>query len=169
MCDIKQLFRDIKRYIHNIIKWSPILWRDRDYDYWYILDSLQFKIKNTSKYIAKHKHYAGYKRDVERMNLCVRLLDKIQNNFYKFEYQDFCTNKVTILHDVETECELVKEISSSEHLNEYFNKYKREYKKIFDKEKTPVWNAVLLGNSIENKARRILFKIIEENIFNWWD
>jgi hypothetical protein len=169
MYDIKQLFRDIKRYIYNIIKWSPILWKDRDYDYEYILNVLAFKLQNISKYIDKHKSYKGYKRDVERINLCIRLLDKLQTNFYKFEPQNFYKSKSTFNYDSETRNLNLNLIIIDDNLNEYFNKYKREYQKIQNQNSSVIWTATQLGTIIENKAKRILFKILEEQIFNWWD
>lgn len=41
--------RDCVRGIKNLIVWFPIIWADRDWDWQFISDMLQFKLKRMSK------------------------------------------------------------------------------------------------------------------------
>jgi hypothetical protein len=64
---------DISRSIKNIIRWFPIIWKDRDWDESYIYTILQTKLKFQSKYIGDRDFHTTAKRDSEIMDLCVNL------------------------------------------------------------------------------------------------
>lgn len=109
--------------IKNIIRWIPILWKDRDWDYWHTFEILKTKLKFQSEHFRKHGYHESSERDAEKMELCIRLIDKVQNEYYldKALRQDF-TDEVMI-------------------------------------------SAVIK----HDKAKRILFKLLEQNIESWWD
>lgn len=46
---ITHAIRDFKYGIRNLIDWFPIIWRDRDWDYHYLLVMLSFKLKRISR------------------------------------------------------------------------------------------------------------------------
>lgn len=46
MKQITMLYKNIKYGLINLIKWLPVIWRDRDWDYCYIYDLLYFKFSN---------------------------------------------------------------------------------------------------------------------------
>ncbi len=41
---INNFFRSIKYGIKNLITWFPIIWKDRDWDHWYLYKILRFKL-----------------------------------------------------------------------------------------------------------------------------
>src|SRR6185295_9596120 len=47
-------WENFKVGIKNIIKWLPIVWKDRDWGDWYIYEILKFKIKNTRDLILNN-------------------------------------------------------------------------------------------------------------------
>ena len=112
--------------IKNIIRWIPVLWDDRDGDYWYIFEILKTKLKFQSEHFRKYGYHESSERDAERMELCIRLIDRVQNEYY-FD-------------------QLVKEKRA-----EFTDK---DIKETTDK---------------HDKAKRILFKLLEQNIEGWWD
>ena len=77
MYKIKQFFKRIK----NLIRWFPIIWKDQDWDDHYIFEILKFKLKNQAKYISYHNRHISAKRDAEIMMLCVRLIEKVQDEY----------------------------------------------------------------------------------------
>ena len=40
--NLKDFPKNLKYYFKNIIKWSPILWKDRDWDHYFIYEALRF-------------------------------------------------------------------------------------------------------------------------------
>jgi len=164
---IKDFYYNIKGYIKNIIKWSPILWKDRNWDHYYIIDTLRFKIENTSKYIEKNKRYVGWERDVERMNLVIKLIDKFQEGYYSCEYQNYHKSKFWFEDCKNPNFKQLKIETIENNLNEYFKKYPNTYKLFFEDDDLKI--ALKMGNHLHNKCKRILFKLIEKNIEKWWD
>lgn len=161
----KRLHKITWQGIKNLFRWFPLVWKDRDYDYSYIFYTLKFKIQNTADYIEKHKRYEGYERDVERMRLCVKLIDLLQDDYYQSEYQDY----------YETEFYTNEQILQSniirDDLDSYFAKYPNDYRKLPEKYKdsTKPSKALIMGGMRHTKATKILFTIIERNIYYWWD
>lgn len=81
MWKVKQFFRNTR----NLIRWFPIIWKDRDWDHYYIFEILKFKLKNQAEYIEKKGLHLSAKREAELMMLCVNLIDKVQNEYYMDE------------------------------------------------------------------------------------
>jgi len=86
--DGKYFHLEFKRGIKNLIYWFPIIWRDRNWDSHYIFEILKHKLKAQSKYIGGRDIHAQSKRDAEVMMTCVRLMEKVQDEFYSSEYSD---------------------------------------------------------------------------------
>lgn len=76
--------------IQTILAWLPILWRDRDWDYAFLLRIIEFKISRMRRHHLKHSH-AG-KREIHRithhMRTCELLLKRLQNDEY-LEAEDY--------------------------------------------------------------------------------
>ena len=170
-------FRYVYRKICNLIRWTPIIWKDQDWDHTFIFKILKFKLKNQAEYIGGHDRHTTAKRDAEIIMTCVKLIDRIQDGFYDSEYSDYheadfrfedCEDKpgYSQLH--------IDEISNR--FSEYFDKYPRQYKRAIDP-KTP-WSyteksdktiARWIANENEKRAQTLLFKIMNEKIQGWWD
>ena len=169
--------RYIYRKIRNLIRWTPIIWKDQDWDHSFIFEILKFKLKNQAKYIGGQDRHTTAKRDAELMMTCVRLIDRIQDGFYDGEYADY--------HEADfrfEECEdkpgysqlHIDEISNR--FTEYFAKYPIQYKRAIDPnthwyytEKSDKTIAMWIGNENQKRAQTLLFKIMNEKIQGWWD
>jgi hypothetical protein len=108
--------------IKNISRWIPVLWKDRDWDYWHTLEILKTKLKFQSEHFRKKGYHISSEREAEKMELCVRLIDKVQNEYYLDEALEQDSDEVMI-------------------------------------------NAI----NKHDKAKRILFKLLEQNIEKWWN
>ena len=62
--------RDFIQGIKTLIRWFPIIWKDRDYDDHFIWEILKFKIRNQADYIGSKDRHVSAKRDAEIMMLC---------------------------------------------------------------------------------------------------
>ena len=177
--DLPRLHKYLIRGIKNLWKWFPLVWKDRDWDDHFIFEALKFKIRNTARYIKKNDRYVGCERDVQIMMTCVRLIEKIQNQFYEMEYTDFMDQKFSIERKENSDLSELKIETLSENLSEYFSKhsnvYRRALKSSITKEKwhyNKVSNETLamwMSHYNHNRARRVLFSLMEKNIEKWWD
>ena len=166
MYKIKQFFRRI----YNLYRWAPIIWRDQDWDHSYIYEILKFKLKNQAKYIGNKNRHTTAKRDAEIMMLCVRLIDKVQDEFYGKEYLSYSISDMIFTpsktHPDHYEMEFVE---LSEHYNDYFKKYPLIYRLVPDLKAPKDEIAFRIAKINEERAHKLLFKILEQNIRRWWD
>ena len=161
---IKQFFKRI----YNLYRWLPVIWKDQDWDDFYIFEILKFKLKNQAEYIGYHDRHVSAKRDAEIMMLCVRLIEKVQSEFYGCEYHDYHKSNIKFIDSeshpgmYEMDIEYI-----SENFDEYFKKYPRIYNQVKteDRHKT----AFNIAKINEERAHKLLFKILEQNIRRWWD
>ena len=161
---------DIKNGVSNLIKWFPIIWKDRDYDHRFILTLLAQKLKHQSKYIGDRDFHTTAKRDAEIMMTCVRLINKIEDGFYECEYLEYEKTKFWF-EPRDTESSYLKSRELSNNREDYFKKYPLVYGKMKEEYPNDSESRIALKISTRNhiRARKLLFKIMEENIEKWWD
>jgi hypothetical protein len=163
---IKQFFKRVR----NLYRWFPIIWKDQDWDDYYIFEILKFKLKNQSEYISHHNRYVNAKRDAEIMMLCVRLIEKIQDEFYKTEYFNYQDSEFKFINSESYPGKYEMEIEEiSEHYDDYFKKYPLIYRMIPDLNAPKGRIASQIARINEDRAHKLLFKILEQNIKKWWD
>jgi hypothetical protein len=104
------------------------------------------------------------------MFLCARLARIQQEELYMDEYYDTHEIEFEFIPTDETEQWFTME---SEILNEdfdtYFTKYQRQYR-LMDKtdlDKQEIARNIACNN--QERSRKLLFKIMEENIERWWN
>jgi len=73
--------RFIRRF-KNLLRWFPIIWRDEQWDHYYIFEILKYKLIFTAEHTRKNGYHVNSSCDADRMMLCVRLIDKVQNEEY---------------------------------------------------------------------------------------
>ena len=173
--------REFKRSITNLIVWFPLIWKDRHWDDMYIFDILQFKLKNQAKYISDRDFHLNAKRDAEIMMTCVHLIDKVKEEYYSSEYMDYHESEFDFIDsdykgDSGEDKYYQMEITElSEHFDDYFKIYPLIYKRvlngegIFTKDKEKKTIAMNMAHINHDRARKLLFKLLERNIEKWWD
>lgn len=166
MYKVKQFFKRI----YNLYRWFPIIWNDQDWDDHYIFEILKFKLKNQAEYIGGKDRYIGAKRDAEIMMLCTRLIDKVQDEWYGREYLDYQKSEMKFTpsesHPGSYEMEFIE---LSEHYDDYFKKYPLIYRMVPDLNASKDKIAFQIAKINEERAHKLLFTILEQNIRRWWD
>jgi len=172
MYKIKQFFRNIR----NVIRWFPIIWKDRDWDDYYIWTILETKLKYQAEYIKKRGHHEDAERDAERMMTCVCLIQKIKEEYYRMEYSDYhkCEFHFDDIPGKPDYSELrIEELS--EHFDDYFKKYPRIHKQVVAMKKAPFLRsdksgvAMNISHINHRRAKSLLFKMLNQHIETWWD
>ena len=171
----RYLHKDFIQGIKNLIKWFPVIWKDRNYDHDFIFILLEQKLINQSKYIHKKSRHLNANRDAERIMTCVRLIQKVREEYYHMEYMDYHKSEYhwdEIIDKPDYKQLRVEEIS--ENFDDYFKKYPLVFKKIKSKyvrgsrsEKNNI--AVQMSWENHKRAKRLLFKMLNEHIESWWD
>jgi hypothetical protein len=172
----KYLHRDIIKGVKNLIRWFPIIWRDRDWDDDYIWAILKFKLKNQAKYIGNKDRHLSAKRDSEIMTLCVKLIDKVQTEYYQGEYTEYYKSDIYFVDsEMFPDSKEMKSEIIHENFDEYFAKYPKIYKQVIKEKETPFTKDTKLGIALNishknhNRAKKLLFTLMERNIERWWE
>jgi hypothetical protein len=169
--------RNIKTGIKSIWYWLPIIWKDRHWDSHYIFEIMKHKIKAQSKYIGERGIHTRAKRDSGVMMTCIRLMEKVQDEFYSGEYSDYHKTKHWFEPAEEEGYSTWESRTLEENFDDYFAKYPLIYKRVLngegpfkpDGEDDKQRIAMNIGHINHERARKLLFKVMEQNIEKWWD
>lgn len=172
--DAKHFHRDVAQGFKNLWRWFPIIWKDRDWDDHYIFEPLKFKLKNTANYFEKNQRFVGWEKEVKYIRICEKLISRIQNDYYQMEYQDYYDFDMSTVPTEDGMYQVVFDVKR-DNTEQFIKKYPhalREAKKdpkfeSYFKEGRNGYLAV--GVVRHNKARKLLFKILEQRIEHWWD
>jgi hypothetical protein len=116
--------RRIVRRTKNVLRWLPVIWKDEQWDYYFIFEVLKHKLIIMSDHIGRAGNHTMAEYDASRMRLAVKLIEKVQNEDYLIE---------TINED-----NLTREM-------------------------------MITAERKHFKAKRILFKLLDQYIERWWD
>ena len=178
--DGKYLGKTFKTGVKNIVYWLPIIWKDRNWDHRYIYTILEHKLKAQSKYIGGRDWHEGAKRDAEIMMTCARLINKVSDEFYSSEYTDYHKDKHWFTPSTKEGYSDWNSRTLHEDFDKYFAKYPLSYKKVMNgsgpfnldgKDANDVKKSIAMNIAYVNqeRAHKLLFKILQENIEKWWD
>ena len=174
----RYLGNEFIRGIKNLWYWLPIIWKDRNWDHQYIFDILSHKLKAQSEYIGGRDIHINAKRDAEVMMICVRLIEKVKDEYYGMEYMDYHKTKHWFEPADKEGYSTWESKQLEENFEDYFAKYPLIYKRVLngegifklegtDDDKQRIASNIAHIN--HDRARKLLFKIMEQNIEKWWD
>lgn len=172
-----------KNFIHgvkNLWKWFPTIWKDRDWDGDFIYEVLRVKIEKQAYYIGTNGNHTSAARDAEIMLLCARLIKIQQDDLYGMEYTDYLKEDHKFVPTDETKkWYTIENTVIEDNLDGYFEKYPKAYHKAISGEvnyfsrpgekKDRKTIAMEIAKYNQDKSHKLLFKILEEHLENWWD
>lgn len=158
---IKNLFQGT----WNIIRWAPTIYRDKDWDDYYITKLLQKKIEHQRKYLVKANRHTNVAKDNFWMTVVLNLIERKHEEYYGMERYDYI-----ILNDDDILGDLL-----SENLDEYIAKYPaakraalKKYTKssrLDDKETLSLY----MGYIRQEKCDNLIYEILKRHSAQWWD
>ncbi len=74
--------RSIKRFFRNLWDYKRFLWENNWWDSYYIFYSLREKLRVDVKYYKKYGIHLYVQKDIDRMEFCIKLLNRIINDEY---------------------------------------------------------------------------------------
>lgn len=98
--NIGWILHDIWRGIGNVIRWTPVIWLDRDYDWTYLAEIMEYKLRRMSKLFRKGHHVLSEK-DSRRMLICAELLKRLRTEYHLDRNIGQPMNKFTLKMDME--------------------------------------------------------------------
>jgi len=153
------MFGNIKIGISNIIKWAPVIWRDRDWDHAFFLGILKFKLERMERFFRSENAVSRNSvRDADEMKKCLMVLRRITEN----RYDDIAFGR----HDRKWgELEMgfldggrIKFSRKNIKTPEDKIKEHKEFEKCMDREKY-----------LRDQDMKYLFSMLAKRLQSWWD
>ncbi len=155
---------DIPYGIESILRWFPVIWKDRNWDACFVFLILRKKIALMEVHHKKYGHFVDSDKTVKELRVCRKLLDRL----VKDEYEE----RALAPHNKkwgETKSR-IEPCKDNKHLAEWImtrpNANTPEEKEQESKEFVKLYDGAQL------KRRRdinVLFKIISNRVQTWWD
>ena len=154
--------------VKNLWRWFWVIWKDRDWDHHYFWEVLKKKVTQLRDEQLENFSY----REVEIMNTVLRLIDKVQNDDYRDEYYDYYETEMWVDKKGHVQFDEIRN-----DLKAFISKYPRTHKIVLN---NPKYNKYLNGDEMDykigiamssyrqNKAKKLLFKLLENRIEYWW-
>lgn len=158
---IKNLFQGI----WNVIRWMPTIYKDKDWDDYYVTKLLQKKIEHQRAYLVSSNRHVNIDRDNFWMTIVLNLIERKHEDYYNMErYKYIVINYDDVLGE-----------PLSENLDEYIAKYPRakrfvmknqeDYSRLDDKETLSLYMAYYL----QKKSDDLIYEILKNRSADWWD
>lgn len=169
----RYMLTNIKYGVKNLIRWFPIIWKDRDWDQAYIWDVLESKLRNQSHYTKHYGYYVDNNHDARNMLICANLIKKIREEEYTMEYLDYYSWDNEFHPTNNDKTYKVYSHINWEKFDDYFKKYPLVYKKIITNIESENIDdkkhiAMVIADTNHKRAINLLFKIMENHIERWW-
>lgn len=176
-------FKEFITGCNNLIKWFPTIWKQRDWDQSYIYEIIKQKLIFQREELVNANRHVDIWQVNRDITICLNLIELIQEDYYEIEYldekyikQSFNFVPTEEKFDGEDTFEMKNEVHYKDFVP-YFVKYINQYKKLRRygfrgmklKKEDDKRIALYLGMVNDERARTLLFKILNERINHWWD
>jgi hypothetical protein len=158
----KNFFCNIKR----LFIWLPVIWKDREFDYQFLLNIMIFKLKQMEKYHMRSEILMSddKKRILSGLRTSINLLEKTYDDTYAMEYLNEIERRFGKENLIFEAC---KDIPNAHELVYKFDKPYTDDELIdIDKIKSELF---IRSKVKQEKAERITFSFISHRIREWWD
>jgi len=68
--------------VSNIIRWTPIIWDDADFDWEFLARIMEYKMRRMAKHHATHNLVVGAERYARQLTTCAELLKRLREDDY---------------------------------------------------------------------------------------
>ena len=161
--------------IWNIIRWAPTLYKDKDWDDYYLTKIIQKKIEHQRKCLVNANRHTEIDRDNKYMTLILNLIEREHEDYYALEKYNYCEQRL-VTDQAEDGSGYNVEIETVwENLDEYLAKYPtavRAVKKAYPehrnlKDKHSL--SMFVGIYNQERCRNLIFEILKRQSACWWD
>ena len=164
MFRIRRFLRRLKR----TIEFLPIIWKGADWDYRFAVDLFMYQLDRTADYIESNNRHEDAKNDVSRIRTSTRLLKKVYDEDYYFDYMDIIEAKYG-----PSKFEFVELKKVDKNGGPFYKMVEVFEKDYTDSELLEIaeerQKLIRVAKANQNRAHSLVWKWIEHNIRRWWD
>lgn len=160
MKTIKSYFNRVKR----VIEFLPVIWKGFDFDYIYSIELFKYQLTRTAKFLESERAVCVYSKQTSmRIRIITELMEKVYDSYYELEHYSQMEEKWGTSR-------LVYEPFTSETIKFtgiVWSKANTEQEQIEANKEYDILSKKALAKHL--KAKKLLWKLIEHNIENFWD
>lgn len=163
--------------VSNIVRWIPVLYKDKDWDDWYITMILQKKIEHQREYLVNANRHTNIDLDNFWMTVALNLLERRHETYYegeKYDYMNFDINFVPT--DESAKTYTMQSTITRDNSEAYLAKYPAAVRRVKQKYKSRLGDnpsndtlSTYLGIYNQRRAEKLLWKVLERKLEQWWD
>lgn len=92
-------WRDIYYGIRNVLRWTPVIWFDEDFDWACLAEVMEFKLNLMAEEFHSHGHHLNSELDARRCRTCAILLRRlIDDNYWEEAIKRFGESRLAATH-----------------------------------------------------------------------
>ena len=164
---VERCYYNVKYGIRNLIRYLPVIWRNREYDDYFLIQIIRTKLVYMSKEAETKWMSVDAKKHAKQMQRCIELIDILyddddmkvvekQYKAYEQKYGELITWS--------------QKYPKNEDLYEmHFSRTNIHDQKTADQADKEMKQLIKLRDDTEHQYRCELFKILRNNIRKWWD
>ena len=167
-------YEKIKNGLVNFWKWKSIIWKDRHWDDHFIFEVLKQKLILQREYLIFEYRHEGIPTINRDITLCLNLIERVQEEYYSMETYNFHESEY-IFTPVKNRlgCSKLNVDIVSENFDSYFALHRATVKKCLKADRTLSSNKEKLASAVahykQDQCSRLLFRVLSERVFWWWD
>jgi hypothetical protein len=179
---------DINYGIGNFYRWRKVIWNDRNWGYDGLLNVMEAKMEMFRKKFVENDMVADIQFMNRDLKIAIKLIQRIRDEYYQMEYHEYHDEEMEYheYHDEEMifndkpdkKLFRLEFVENWEKFDDFIKKYPHSHREVLKEqaEPNPKWKSLeskktlCLAIAIHNhdKARKLLFKIMEEKIETWF-
>ncbi len=159
----------IKRFfikIYRVLKWSKIIWKSETFDYSYSVQIFKQSLIELRNTLEKNDMFETTEYHVGKLNTIIKLIDIC---YYSEYYSDKYTKILHTTYGKELFDIKFERFDDSDKYTLKLNYELLEDKELIDVIRTDYRKTMDIIKYKENKAKRLLWKMIDNYIENFWD
>jgi len=146
--------------IKNLIKWFPLIYRDRQFDHNYLLNIMEFKLSLMEDYFKNHGITVSSEKDSKRIKICKNLCKRLSYGYSEMLYGENSSHykkwgSIEILTDEEHKLSIKHKNCKTD---KDFADEKKEHDKLMKREEY-----------LQEQDLNLLFKTMKKYMLGWWD
>lgn len=160
--EVRYFIKRVIRFIRRMVKLTPIVWKSHDFDSEYAVEYFIFKLERIAEYFESDKAVAtNSKYNAGRIRTVIKILKRISDDYYEVYFW----NQVEKEYGPKDFEFIPIEGSESFEINWKYNSDKYTPEEIDEAYR----EATIKGYELQEKANRVVWKMIERDIWKWRD
>lgn len=97
--NIRFAYWDLANGVRNVIRWTPVIWFDADFDSGYLMEVMEYKFRRMHKRFETTRITTDWRRQSRQCLICAELLKRLQDDdYWKVASKQFGQNAIAAKH-----------------------------------------------------------------------